>query len=60
MYRYFRSTAKLIYQELYCQGKFENCERRKRRLAGAPVPANLLPNGAKLWDDADKPPPMWE
>ncbi|MBI5960144.1 MAG: hypothetical protein HY866_15495 [Chloroflexi bacterium] len=60
MFRYFRNTAKLIYQELYCNGKFTDCERRTRRMAGKPVPANLLPNGAKLWRDEEKPPPLWE
>ena len=60
MFRYFRSTAKLIYQELYCLGNYADCERRKLRGSGKPVPANLLPNGCKLWRDEDKPPPMWE
>jgi hypothetical protein len=60
MFRYFRSTAKYIYQELYCRGNSEICERRKLRLAGEPVPANLLPHGGKLWRDEDKPPPLWE
>jgi hypothetical protein len=47
-------------QELYCLGKFAECERRKLRHSKQPVPANLLPNGCKLWRDEDKPPPMWE
>jgi hypothetical protein len=59
MFRYFRSVAKMIYQDMYCQGKFVDCERRKLRLAEQPVPANLLPNGCKLWQDEEKPPPMW-
>jgi hypothetical protein len=60
MFRYFNRTAQKVYMRVYCQGKFETCERRKLRLAAEPVPANLMPHGSKLWKDGDAPPKYWE
>jgi len=51
MFKYFRSSAKKIYMEVYCQGDYTICRRRQLRLAGEPVPENLLPHGGTLWDD---------
>ncbi len=60
MFRYFRAAAKKVYQDMYCQGDFDRCERRKLRLAGQTVPDNLLPFGGRLWDDDDQPPDQWK
>ncbi len=60
MFRYFRASAKKVYQEMYCQGDFSRCERRKLRLAGRTVPDNLLPFGGWLWDDDAQPPDQWK
>jgi hypothetical protein len=57
MFKYFRNSAKRVYVGFYCRGKYETCRRRQLRLAGQPVPKNLLPHGGKLWDDGTTPPP---
>jgi hypothetical protein len=59
MFKYFTRIAKKVYIDTYCQGDYERCARRKLRLAGEPVPANLLPHGGKLWDDNQLPPKLW-
>jgi hypothetical protein len=51
MFQYFRSYAKKVYMESYCEGNFEKCKRYILRTSGQPVPKNLLPHGGKLWDD---------
>jgi hypothetical protein len=56
MFKYFRAGARRIYLEIFCQGDFEVCHRRRRRLAGEPVPRNLLPHGGTLWAEKDSPP----
>ena len=33
----------------YCEGDFEECERKKRQDAGQPVPPTLLPDGSSLF-----------
>lgn len=60
MFKYFRRTAERVYREMYCEGDYVACERRKLRVAGKAVPANLLPHGGKLWDDNSRPPEFWE
>jgi len=60
MFKYFRRVAQEVYRNLYCEGDFEICARRRLRLAGQPVPANLLPHGGKLWLDTERPPELWE
>jgi len=39
------SVALSVWTSLYCEGRFERCERLKLSQAGRPVPQNLLPNG---------------
>ena len=36
----------------YCEGDYKSCERYKRAERGAPVPAQLLPNGKLLGRDS--------
>lgn len=60
MFKYFRAIAKKVYMEVYCQGNYQICARRRLRTSGQPVPSNLLPHGGKLWADEEKPPDMWE
>jgi hypothetical protein len=55
IFRYFRVSAKTVYMDMYCMGNFERCKRRKLRLAGQPVPDNLLPHGGTLWDPMYQP-----
>jgi hypothetical protein len=33
---------------LYCEGSFQNCQRKKMNDAGRPVPEKLLPSGKFL------------
>ena len=56
MFKYFRRSAQRAYVAMYCQGDYARCQRRKLRLAGKPVPENLLPFGGTLWDEGDRPP----
>jgi hypothetical protein len=56
MFKYFYRSARRVYAELYCQGDFASCARRKLRLEGQPVPDNLLPQGSRLWDESTAPP----
>ncbi len=37
-----------IWQDRYCEGEYEKCERYKRAAAKEVVPDNLLPNGKIL------------
>jgi len=53
IYKYFRVQARHVFMQLYCEGDFASCERRKLRLAGRPVPKNLLPHGGLLWQDGE-------
>lgn len=55
IYKHFRLQAQHVFRELYCEGDFAACERRKLRLAGQPVPANLLPHGGTLWQEGEPP-----
>jgi hypothetical protein len=49
MFKYFRKYAKVIYQNTYCLGNYEQtCARYKLRIAGKPVPPDLMPHGAML------------
>jgi hypothetical protein len=59
MFKYFQDVARQIYADVYCQGSFEVCHRRRRRLCGEPVPDSLLPHGGNLWEDDQDPPPYW-
>lgn len=59
MFKYFNRVARRVYGDMYCKGDYARCERRKLRLAGRPVPENLLPYGGKLWDDNGSPPWGW-
>lgn len=59
MFKYFRRIAKQIYMDTFCEGNPDICKRRQLRLAGEPVPMNLLPHGGKLWDDNARPPEYW-
>ncbi len=36
----------------YCLGFFDACERRKLRLAGDPVPRDLMPDGTRMPESA--------
>ncbi len=56
MFKYFCRAAEVIYRQVYCEGDFESCARRKLRLDGQPVPANLLPQGVNLWEEGETPP----
>ena len=61
MFEYFCRAAKEIYRYAYCEGNYDNCERRKRRLSGETVPQSMLPQGSYLWDEqaGEKPPMFW-
>jgi hypothetical protein len=49
LYQHFRLSANLaIWQNRYCNSRYERCERFKLAAQGAPVPALLLPNGVLL------------
>jgi len=41
-------ASKKVFIIQYCEGQWERCERYRRRIAGLPVPDNLLPNGMFL------------
>ncbi len=56
MFKYFNRIAAVVYRMAYCQGDYENCARRKLRLANQPVPENLGPQGVRLWPDGEQPP----
>lgn len=47
------SNVLKLWQDKYCAGDYQSCERFKRASRGAPVPAQLLPNGAMLKAGAD-------
>jgi hypothetical protein len=59
MFAFFCRADKRVYREMYCEGNPEACERRALRMAGRPVPENLLPYGGKLWEDNVRPPRYW-
>ena len=59
MFKYFREFVKQVYIDMYCMGMYEKCRRRKLRVAGKPVPENLLPYGGKLWKEGEDPPRTW-
>lgn len=42
------APALRVWQTFYCDGGFQRCERLKLLRAGGLVPADLLPNGARL------------
>lgn len=54
LYRY----AQRVYIDMYCQGNYARCRRRKLRLAGGTVPNDLLPYGGRLSTD-DQGRPVW-
>ncbi len=37
-----------FWKRLYCEGRFQKCERYKRLSRGEQVPWHMLPNGEKL------------
>ncbi len=37
-----------VWRSKYCNKDYKNCERYKRQARGAPVPAQLMPNGVML------------
>lgn len=52
--RFKSENMKNFWIRIYCRGtKTEQCERKKRRLAGLPVPITMLPNGTHLETLAD-------
>ncbi|MFC1960458.1 hypothetical protein ACFLYO_07085 [Chloroflexota bacterium] len=53
IFQYFREYTQ-IYRDVYCLDNFEVCQRRQLRLAGEPVPDNLLPDGGILGNDAKR------
>jgi hypothetical protein len=57
--KYLRGFEKETYVEMYCEGTYVKCRRRKLHVAGKPVPENLLPYGGKLWEEDDIPPRIW-
>lgn len=59
MFRYFKRSAQRVYTQMYCQGNYARCERRKLRVTNQPVPESLLPFGGKLWDEHRTRPPWW-
>ena len=49
MFPLFRSNAALkIYQQVYCDGKFETCARHISVTTGTIPPRSLLPDGGEL------------
>ena len=56
MVKYFCRAAEIVYKNVYCEGGFKTCARYKTRMAGQPVPENLLPQGITLWPDGETPP----
>jgi hypothetical protein len=49
MFKHFSlESTKQIFITLYCKGSFEDCQRKKLRDKGAPVPETLLPDGQIL------------
>ena len=49
MFQLFRLTGTLaVWQERYCRGDYESCERHKRQCRGEHVQPTLLPNGQFL------------
>lgn len=48
MFQYFRTSAKKVYMQSYCEGDFQRCERYKLRSSGQTVPKDLLPHGGSL------------
>lgn len=49
MYKYLRlQSLKEMYITHFCQGNFEECQRKKLRDSGQMVPDKLLPTGAEL------------
>jgi hypothetical protein len=48
VFKYFKSYAIQVYMDAYCLGQYLTCERHKLRTSGQPVPADLLPMGARL------------
>jgi hypothetical protein len=59
IFKYLREFVKQAYMDMYCAGDYEKCRRRKLRVAGKPVPENLLPYGGQLWKDGEVPPTVW-
>jgi hypothetical protein len=49
MFPLIRSNAALkVYQQVYCEAKFETCERHKSVTSGVIPPASLLPDGGEM------------
>jgi len=48
MFEYFQRSARTVYMNMYCLNFCTDCCRRQRRLAGKPVPDDLLPTGERL------------
>jgi hypothetical protein len=51
VFAYFRSYVKQVYIDMYCQGEYECCARRKLRVADEEVPKDLLPTGFRLYQE---------
>ena len=52
IYTLFRSkSTKDVFITLYCQGQYQNCERKKLKDKGETVPEHLLPNGQSYGAD---------
>lgn len=50
MFKYFKLEAtKQVFIIQYCRGYPDECERKKMRESGKPVPEKLLPDG-KYWE----------
>ncbi|GAB4478707.1 MAG: hypothetical protein Kow00124_23370 [Anaerolineae bacterium] len=48
VFPYFHANQMLDCMRRFCLGDYGQCERRKLRLAGEKVPADLMPDGCKM------------
>jgi len=55
IFEYFNRTAKKVYLAMYCEGDYGRCQRRRLRMAGQPVPKDLLPYGGTLSYESERP-----
>ncbi|HEX2908615.1 MAG TPA: hypothetical protein VHO69_17215 [Phototrophicaceae bacterium] len=51
VFRHFRPYAQLAYMEMYCQGRYQHCQRYQLYQQNQPVPEDLLPHGGRLQDE---------
>jgi hypothetical protein len=49
LFAHFKMKSSLkVWQDVYCNGQYQTCERYKLASSGTRVPPNLLPNGKSL------------